>query len=469
MLLKITYMGENTTDLGYLLHKNPNRTQSFELSFGKAYVFYPEATAERTTAALLLDINPIDLARGKLGSRDGGLFDYVNDRPYVSSSFMSTAISKVFSTALSGKCDNKPELAEQKLDLEAEVVMLPCLGNKDLIGRIFTPLGYEVEFSESALDEKFREWGESRYVTLKLKGKVRLCDLLNHLYVLIPVFDNRKHYWVSDDEVEKLIGHGEGWLNAHPEKELIAARYLNRNRSLVNSALAQLIEKGNGIAEEADSAETGEVTPPAEKDAPKIRLNDLRLQAVADAVIAGGAKAVIDIGCGEGRLIARLINHKQIARITGVDVSIRTLERAKSYLHYERLSEKTKEKLQFLQGSLTYKDKRFAGYDAACVVEVVEHLDQPRLPAFERVLFELAAPPLVVMTTPNAEYNVNYERLQPESLRHSDHRFEWTREQFQEWANGVCKRFGYAAEFSDIGERDEQYGAPTQMCVFKRT
>jgi len=99
VLLTITYVGKQTQDLGYLLHKNPYRAQSFDLSFGNAYVFYPEVTDEKTTAALLLDINPIDLARGKLGTRDGGLFDYVNDRPYVASSFMSTALVRVFGSA----------------------------------------------------------------------------------------------------------------------------------------------------------------------------------------------------------------------------------------------------------------------------------------------------------------------------------------------------------------------------------
>ena len=153
MLLTITYEGNKTQDLGYLLHKNPFRAQSFELSFGKAYVFYPEVSDERTTAALLLDINPIDLARGKLGTRDGGLFDYVNDRPYVSSSFMSTALVRVFGSAMSGRCDERPELAESPLNLTACVHMLPCRGSEELPREIFEPLGYRVEVKASVLDE----------------------------------------------------------------------------------------------------------------------------------------------------------------------------------------------------------------------------------------------------------------------------------------------------------------------------
>ena len=458
MLLKITYKDKNATDLGFLLHKNPERPQVFDMSFGKAYVFYPEASEEKTTAALLLDVNPIDLARGKLGSRDGGLFDYVNDRPYVSSSFMSTAISKVFSTALSGKCDKKPELVKEKLELEVEVIMLPCSGGKALIDKIFIPLGYETEYLTYVLDDKFLDWGESRYVTLRLKGKICLSELLNHLYVLLPVFDNQKHYWIANEEVDKLISHGEGWLNSHPEKTLITSRYLKRRKSLINAALEKLLE-------ESDEVPVEESTEDDENGEPEIRLNDLRLQTVADKITESGAKTVIDLGCGEGKLLSLLVKNKTITHITGVDVSVSVLEKTKTRI--ERMPERVKERVSLIQGSLTYKDKRFSGFDAACVVEVIEHLDMSRLSAFERVLFEFAAPPLIILTTPNAEYNVNYENLK-ENLRHSDHRFEWTRKEFKEWADTMCKKYNYSVEFADIGKSDESNSTPTQMGVFKK-
>jgi 3' terminal RNA ribose 2'-O-methyltransferase Hen1 len=121
-----------------------------------------------------------------------------------------------------------------------------------------------------------------------------------------------------------------------------------------------------------------------------------------------------------------------------------------------------------MQGSLTYRDKRLAGYDAATVIEVIEHLDPPRLSAFERVLFEFAKPGAVVMTTPNVEYNVKFEGLPAGKLRHKDHRFEWTRNEFQNWATGVATRFGYSVRFAPIGPEDEVAGPPTQMAVFTR-
>ncbi|MDR1204294.1 MAG: 3' terminal RNA ribose 2'-O-methyltransferase Hen1 [Peptococcaceae bacterium] len=512
MLLTITYTGRNTTDLGYLLYKNPYRPQAFELSYGKAYVFYPEISDERTTAALLLDIDPVGLARGRAGSSGGGLFDYVNDRPYVSSSFMSTAISRVFGTAMTGRADSRQALSDSALDLTAAVTMLPCRGEREKLDRVFEPLGYEVRYETFVSDGNFPGWGDSPYVNLTVSGKVRLRDLLKHLYVLIPVFDRQKHYWVGGDEVEKLLRMGENWLPGHPEKAYITGRYLKRRRTLVNMAFERLtaanaadgeVLAGEGLTDDVltDGAPEGEAlagemlsdgapsadvlagempsggAPVAESpvtEAPdaadragrKPNLNARRLDGVVAALKSCGAKRVIDIGCGEGHLLSLLVKERQFTEIVGADVSHAALERASGKLKLEHAGDSMRERVRLIQGSLTYKDARFAGYDAACVVEVVEHLDLPRLAAFERVLFEFAKPPVVILTTPNREYNARYERLYDGDLRHSDHRFEWTRAEFRDWAARTADRFGYAARFSEIGETDETYGAPTQMGVF---
>ena len=248
MLLTITYKGENTQELGFLLHKNPERTQQFELNYGKAYVFYPEVSNKCTTAALLLDIDPIDLARGKAGSRDGGLFDYVNDRPYAANSFLSTAIVRILGTAMSGRCDKKQELADTPLDLSATIYSLKDNGDTELAQQMFEPLGYKTNVQRNMLDAKFPEWGISPYINLTISGKVRLSQLLNHIYVLIPVFDKQKHYYIDEDEIEKLLNHGEGWLAEHPYKEKIARRYFDTKKSYARRAIDILIAN-----EETDS------------------------------------------------------------------------------------------------------------------------------------------------------------------------------------------------------------------------
>ena len=472
MLLTITYRGKNTQDLGYLLHKNPHRAQQFELAWGKAYVFYPELSDESTTAAMLLDIDPILLARGKQGSKEGGIFDYVNDRPYVASSFMSNAISRVFGTAMGGRCDKRPELASQKLDLTAVVYNLKDNGSTALAGGLFEPLGYEVATKREILDETFPEWGDSPYVTLTIRGSVALSELLNHLYVLIPVFDRQKHYYTDEGEIEKLLSHGEGWLASHPAKELIAARYLSAKRSYARRAIDTLLSADPDSApdgsEQAEKTEEAQSPENAELRRRKESLNTMRMNAVRDAVLASGAESVIDLGCGEGRLTSMLLDEKQIKTVAACDVSVSALEKAASRLKTDSMPEYRRRKLTLMQASLTYRDKRFAGYDCACVVEVIEHIEPMRIPAFERAVFEFAAPKTVVLTTPNKEYNAHYRSLTNGELRHGDHRFEWTREEFADWARHICETFGYSVKISCIGDVDPSFGSPTQMGVFTK-
>ncbi|MBP3759909.1 MAG: 3' terminal RNA ribose 2'-O-methyltransferase Hen1 [Ruminococcus sp.] len=459
MLLTITYKGENTQELGFLLHKNPERTQQFELNYGKAYVFYPEVSNKCTTAALLLDIDPIDLARGKAGSRDGGLFDYVNDRPYAANSFLSTAIVRILGTAMSGRCDKKQELADTPLDLSATIYSLKDNGDTELAKQMFEPLGYKTNVQRNMLDAKFPEWGISPYINLTISGKVRLSQLLNHIYVLIPVFDKQKHYYIDEDEIEKLLNHGEGWLAEHPYKEKIARRYFDAKKSYARRAIDILIANEETDSDDISAEEEKEIHTP---------LNTLRMEAVKNAVLASGAETVIDLGCGECRLTSLLLSEQQIKKVTACDVSVSVLEKAAQRLHLDRMNPYKKNKLNLMQASLTYKDKRFEGHDCACAIEVIEHIEPMRIPAFERSVFEFACPKTVIVTTPNREYNANYENMQENSLRHGDHRFEWTKLEFKEWTEHICEKFNYTCVISGIGDNDESLGNPTQMGVFTK-
>jgi 3' terminal RNA ribose 2'-O-methyltransferase Hen1 len=466
MLFTISNSHPPASDLGYLLHKNPANVQSFELSFGQAHVFYPEASYERCTAALLLDVDPVGLVRKKRGpaGEGGTLEQYVNDRPYVASSFLSVAIAQVFGSALAGRSKGRPELVDTQLPLEASISVLPCRGGEPFLRKLFEPLGYAVAADRYPLDEQFPDWGDSPYYTVKLKGKVRLQELLTHIYVLVPVLDNEKHYWVGDDEVEKLLRHGEGWLAQHPEKEAIAIRYLKYRRSLAREALARLIQ------EETTDSDMTEETRDSEEEAIErsISLNEQRVSAVIAALKSSDSKKVVDLGCGEGKLIRALLEDREFEQILGMDVSHRALERAQERLRFDRMPSKVKDRVKLIHGSLTYRDKRLSGFDAATAIEVIEHLDKDRLAVFERVLFECARPSSVVLTTPNAEYNVRFEGLPAGKFRHKDHRFEWTRSEFRSWAAAVADRFGYAVRFLAVGREDPTLGAPTQMGVFAR-
>ncbi|MER5815029.1 3' terminal RNA ribose 2'-O-methyltransferase Hen1 [Streptomyces californicus] len=466
------------TDLGFLLHKHPDKAQAFSTSQGSAHVFYPEASAERCTAALLLEVDPVALVRrgkgkgkGRGGAPDAALAQYVNDRPYAASSLLSVAIAAVFKSALGGVCRAMPDRAENPLPLRIEVPALPARGGAELVRKLFTPLGWErVEATAVPLDEQFPAWGDSRYVQLVLEGEMRLADALRQLYILLPVLDDAKHYWVAPDEVDKLLRAGEGWLAEHPERPLITRRYLSHRWGLTRQAdqaleLVRLAESDDLDVGSVDNA-VDESTDTEEKPVP---LAEHRRTAILDALRAAGASRVLDLGCGQGQLVQALLKDVRFTEIVGVDVSMRALTIASRRLKLDRMGERQAGRVTLRQGSLTYTDKALTGYDAAVLSEVIEHLDLPRLPALEYAVFGAARPVTVVVTTPNVEYNVRWETLPAGHVRHGDHRFEWTRGEFREWAEQVAARHGYTVRYVPVGEDDPEVGPPTQMAVFSRS
>jgi 3' terminal RNA ribose 2'-O-methyltransferase Hen1 len=462
VLMTVSTTHEPATDLGFLLHKHPDRVQEFKQSFGTATVFYPEATDERCTVALMLDIDPVRLARSRAkNAPDFSLAQYVNDRSYAASSLLGVAMADVFSTARSGRCNAKQELADSAIPLEILIPVLPCRGGSEIAHRIFEPLGWVVEAEPIPLDDAFAEWGDSRYLRLRLTAVARLADALNQLHVLLPVLDESKHYWQGPDEVDKLMRSGKGWLANHPDASLITRRYLGRHRGLARDALARLAELGDEVEDAVEPAEDEEVLQPEEKRVP---LNTQRHDAVYQILLELGAKSVIDLGCGPGQFLDRLVKTPAFTRIAGSDVSTRSLQHAARRLRVERMSERQAQRVELFQSALTYEDERFAGFDAAVLMEVVEHVDPSRLEALERVVFGAAKPRAVIVTTPNGEYNVLYEGLV--GMRHPDHRFEWTRDEFSQWSDRVGAQYGYQVERRGIGDLDESLGTPTQAAVF---
>ncbi len=475
MLLTVTTTHSPATDLGFLLHKHPGRVQAFGVASGTAHVFYPEASPRRCTAALLLEVDPVALVRGPGDS----VTHYVNDRPYAASSLLAVALKRAFATALAGRCEARPELAASAIPLEIHVPALRCVGGAGLAERIFRPLGWTVSAESVPLEPS--SWGDSAYVDLRLTGNVRLADALNHVYATLPVLDDAKHYWVSTDEVDKLVRAGSGWLAGHPEKELITRRYLAHRRALADAALARLAESDDldpaeldnavpGLAAEADAQaepapEAGDESPPdAVRPAP---LAVLRRQAVLGVLRDAGARTVADLGCGEGALTADLLRDGRFTRVIAADVAARALAQAARRLRLDTMPEGRRERLTMFQTSLTYRDARLAGLDAAVLMEVIEHVEPDRLSALERAVFGFAAPRTVVVTTPNREYNREYG-MADGRLRHRDHRFEWDRAEFTAWASRVGAAYGYAVRFTGAGQESPAAGAPTQLAVFTR-
>jgi 3' terminal RNA ribose 2'-O-methyltransferase Hen1 len=454
MILELTTTHRPATDLGYLLHKHPDKLQSIELSVGNAHIFYPVADVDMCTACLVLDINPIDLVRNKKGNA----FlqeQYVNDRPYTANSFLSTAIVKAFGSAINGTCQAKPELAETPIPFKAKIYSLKTDADFIYLNKLFEPLGYRVAYQVLDLDNQFQSWGKSKYVNLELENTILLKDLLSHVYVFILALDNERHFWVTKNDIDVLLRRGGTWLERHPEKEWIIKRYLKNLRTYTNETLLRLA--GEEIIQEE----------PIQTER-KVSLHQKRLNKAFEFLKESKAESVIDIGCGEGKLLKLLIKDGQFKKIAGTDVSHSELQKAKDSLHLNEASPAMKERIVLFQGSITYKDERLKGYSAVVLVEVIEHLDLERLSAMEKVLFGFATPDTVVISTPNAEYNEVFEKLEQGSFRHQDHRFEWRRNEFQEWCEKVCDTFSYEVSVHPIGDEEAGVGAPSQMAVFKK-
>jgi 3' terminal RNA ribose 2'-O-methyltransferase Hen1 len=461
VLLTLTSPASNATDLGYLLHKHPDRVQSFDLPVGTAHVFYPEASEARCTVALLLEVDPIGIVRGKRFGGDGfALSQYVNDCPYAASSMIAVALGKVFGTAMKGRCAARPDLEGRPLPLTIHVPAVPSDGGGALVESLFAPLGWSVTTRVEPLDPQIPRWGESRYVDTTLEGTMPLADALRHLYVLLPVLDGSKHYWVGSDEVDKLVRSGGAWLQDHPQRDVITRRYLAHQRSYVADATERLAA--------LDDATPDLVVDPEEAEPRRVPLVRRRVDAVLTAVKDVGARRVVDLGCGEGTLLRELISDVSFTEVVGVDVSARELQRAARRLGLERMPDTQRARLTLRQSSLTYRDPAIEGYDAVVLMEVIEHVDPERLPTLERNVFAHVRPGSVIVTTPNADHNLRYEHLVAGELRHPDHRFEWGREEFAAWATRTGAAHGYTVELRPVGDEDAAAGAPTQLALFRR-
>lgn len=446
----ITFECENP-NLSFLLHKHPDRLHTQDSTFGRVHVFSPAPGQ----ATLLMEIDPLKLTR-RGGTQSFALQPYVNERPYVASSFLSVALNQVFRTAMAGRCESHPQLVEQPLEFRLKLPALPCRGGEKLLRRLFEPLEYQVEARALPLDPRFPEWGDSAVFEVVLTTRKELCRVLRHLYILMPVLDNDKHYWVGQDEVAKLLERGQDWLSDHPERDLIVTRYLKFRKDLTRGALSSLQP-----LEEVEQPEVPETESKVEK---ALGLHDQRLKRVAELIKEEGCQTVADLGCGEGKLLKRLLSNGRLARIVACDVSPVALERAAAAL--ERWHPQRREAVELVQSSLLYEDGRWKDLDAVALVEVIEHIEPDRLGSVARNLFEKARPKMVILTTPNRDYNEVWESLPAGRFRHSDHRFEWTREEFRQWIESVKK--DYQVTYEGLGTEHPELGHPSQMAVLRR-
>lgn len=484
MYVSLTTTTAPVEDLTFLLHKHPARAHTRKLSVGAVSVVCTELTDERCTVALALEVDPIGLLRGQGAAMESfTLGQYVNDRPYVASSLLTGAIRGVYGTALAGTCEARPERVSAPLVLEIHLPTVACAGGAQLIQRLFEPLGWAVSARALPLDPEVPEWGDSEIFDVRLSGTAVLQQALQQLTILLPVLDDAKHYWVDHTENDKLLRHGGDWLAAHPERELILRRFLRHQRNLIDAAAAADTSSATAATDATDAIEGGGAQSVGDPDRGSATtgtrqpsLARERRDAVHAELTRLGAASVLDMGCGQGALLAPLARDPRITRLVGADVSARALAQAARRLGLDGARdgasdgapEAIREKVGLIQSSLTYRDDRLRGFDAMVLMEVIEHLDPERLPVLEQTVFADARPGHVIVTTPNVEYNAAYPGIAPGELRNHDHRFEWTRAEFAAWADRVALAHGYTVALAGIGPEADGLGQSTQMATFTR-
>ncbi|TDQ36236.1 3' terminal RNA ribose 2'-O-methyltransferase Hen1 [Aureibacillus halotolerans] len=437
MQLTIKATGSDVSALSYLLAKNPANLYERKVKEHFVRFFFGTFSDTFVEATIFVTPDPLALVTHK-NSYD--ITHYINDREFVASSIFCSLCKSALATALNGLPNTAyANYVDMTFPLTFTVGPIASGLSDEHVELLFKPLGYDVTFQYQS-SESDVEKGSARMLTIQ--GLTTLQAGLRQLFVLLPVLDDYKHYYIDEKEMEKLERYGEGWLDEHPEKALIYRRAL-RFKEL--------------YAPLQNDEETQEKTP-------KRSLNHQRYEAIASTIATFPNRArVIDLGAGEGKLLERLRLIPGIEELLAVEPSQAMLLRAMKAIE---VSTEDGIKPTLLQGSLFYYDHRLLDSDVIVLCEVIEHIDEERLPACMAMILDEYRPGALIITTPNKEYNQLYDM--PEERRHHDHRFEWTRDQFTDWCYKINEGQSYDLTFSGIGDDNEIYGQPTQMCVFTR-
>ena len=448
MQLTIRATGDNVKAVSYLLAKNPNNLYERNHKGHAVRMFYSLFTD--TVLELTVFVTPDPLTLMQQSSNAYDITHYINDREFAVSSIFTSLIRSAFGTALNGQPkENYVQWVNQPFLFDFGIGPVVTDLSDEKIRRLFEPLGYEVgiEYGETNYAFQMKVKSTARYLTLT--GNVTLQKGLQQLFVLIPVLDNYKHYFIDENEIEKIKRYGEGWLDTHPEKTFIIQKALRFKE--VYSLLEE--RKENNTSQEKSVSS-------------KVRLNELRYKRIVEVVSnLPVKKSVVDLGSGEGKLAV------QLGFIDGVQEILAVEPSEKEQLKARRRFEKVKDRTAFVEptpmwGSLFYYDERLKNKDVIILCEVIEHIDEERLPKIMDLLLRDYKPGVLLITTPNREYNEVYDMQ--DAKRHDDHRFEWTRAEFEQWCAEKNQSGHYELTFDGIGEMHAIHGFPTQMCLFVR-
>ncbi|WP_310831561.1 3' terminal RNA ribose 2'-O-methyltransferase Hen1 [Paenibacillus pedocola] len=474
MHLIIRATGTGAGMLSHLLAKNPNNLYDRTEKEARVRIVFTVSSEEETEAVIYVTPDPIELVKGD-SSAHNDITQYINDREFVTSSLFCSYIRPALGTALNGK-PKEAYMPWVGKPLKLELTFGPVASNLPdrTLEELFTALGYEVQLERGDAEYSFALKTRSSARYIKLAGEQTLQTALQQLFVLIPALDDYKHYYISDDEVDKIRRYGAGWLEEHPQRSLILKRTLRFAGAIKQYEAMAAKEKRSTAENSVDSEDvpaavtvSGESAVTEMQEEPKIRLNDLRYAAIAAAVEELYAKAtIVDFGSGEGKLSAKLSSVPGVREIKAVEPSAASQLRAMD--RFAKLADKPGIIVPDpVTGSLFYFDESLRGKDVMILCEVIEHIDEYRLARVMENIFAEYAPKTLIVTTPNKDYNAVYE-MEQEELRHGDHRFEWGRKAFSVWCARWTETFDYTAELTGIGEGSVEFGYPTQMAIFTK-
>ena len=420
MQLSIYSKTKEAKAISYLLAKNPNNVyERYSKNHAVRFVYH-KMSDEELYATIFVTPDPLALVNHE---KAYDITHYINDREFAVSTIFLSLIRSALGTALNGKPKEEYETyVQQPFPFTFEIGPVSTSMSDEDIYALWQPLGYDVSIQVISNEKRAR--------FLILTNTITLQQALQQIFILIPVMDDYKHYFIDEKEQERLERYGEGWLDTHPMRNIIYKRAL-RFRHLLNEA-------------------------PKEKHT---SLNTMRYEAIVNQVKQLQHSIVIDMGAGEGKLTEQLAQIKTIDKLYAVDPSNAALMKMT-----KRFSDAEFSVTPTIQwGSLYYEEDNFRKADVFILCEVIEHINEDRLPQLMHLITDTYAPKSIIITTPNAEYNRVYELQQ---MRHDDHRFEWTRAQFKAWCSKVSPQ--YELHFEGIGVEHPAYGTPTQMCVMTR-
>ncbi|WP_338707925.1 3' terminal RNA ribose 2'-O-methyltransferase Hen1 [Paenibacillus amylolyticus] len=532
MHLILKASGADAGIVSHLLAKNPLNIYDRVDKGVRVRMVYTAATENETEVLIHAEPDPVDLVRGTPDGYD--ITQYINDREFVTSSLFCSYIRGALGTALNGKPkEDYVQWVGNAFELELTFGPVASDLPDRVVEELFSPLGYAVSVERGELSYSFDLKNKSTVRHIILRGRNTVQHALRQLFLLIPVLDNYKHYFISEDEIDKIKRYGEGWLDAHPLKELIVKRTLRfaelirqyeRQEGALSASLGQergighiseaiIQEKKAGHREEgekeylgsesdsdemqlnADSRGPGECTDAdvdteiedgnakiadvdtgtaggdggqSEQSEPPVRLNELRYRAITDVVATLPVKRlIVDMGAGEGKLSARLAYIPGVEAILAVEPSGQSRLRAMERFAKLEGRSGVVAMPEPIIGSLFYFDEQMQNQDVMILCEVVEHIEEYRLNGIMDTIMNDYQPEVLLVTTPNKEYNEVYA-MEQESFRHHDHRFEWTRAELASRCEEWTQDGNYGYEIKGIGEHVEGYGQPTQLVIFER-